>query len=98
MILKAREFIIGFLLSISFHILGLSLFKIDLTTGFFIYLVLTLTGVFIPWIFFEYCKKVKHINPLEKVIFRCIICAHSYLIAKDETLTKCPMCGSLSDV
>ena len=74
------------------------MFEVDLSTAFFIYLALALTGLLVSWIYFEYRRKAKRFNPLEKMIFRCKICAHSYMIAKDETLSKCPRCGSIADV
>ena len=74
------------------------MFAVDLSTAFFIYLALSLTGLLISWIIFEYRKKAGRFNPLEKMVFRCKICAHSYMIEKGETISKCPQCGSLSDI
>lgn len=72
--------------------------EVNLSTAFFIYLGLALTGLLGSWIYFEYSRKTWRFNPLEKIIFRCKICAHSYMIESGETLTKCTQCGSLNDV
>lgn len=72
--------------------------EVRLSTAFFIYLAITLFGLLFSWIYFEYRRKAWHFNSLEKLIFRCKICAHSYMIEQGITMTKCPQCGSLHDV
>jgi len=75
------------------------MFKVSLSTFFFIYLSLSLSGIFISWVYFEFKKKTWRFNPLEKSIFRCKICAHSYIIEKGgSALSKCPQCGSFNDI
>jgi uncharacterized membrane protein YoaT (DUF817 family) len=72
--------------------------EVDISTAFFVYLAFSLGGLLVSWIYFEYRRKAWHFNPLEKMIFRCKICAHSYMIEKSESISKCPQCGTLSDV
>lgn len=74
------------------------MFKVSLSAFFFIYLTLSLVGIFVSWVCFELRKKTWRFNPLEKSIFRCKICAHSYIIEMGVALSKCPQCGSYNDV
>ncbi|MBI1883416.1 MAG: hypothetical protein HYS08_04325 [Chlamydiae bacterium] len=75
----------------------MAMFEVDLSTAFLIYLILSLSGLFFAWIYYEYRKKARNFSPIEKVIYRCKICAHSYIVERDETLSKCPQCGSFND-
>ena len=72
--------------------------SVDVTTAFFIYLGISLSGVLVSWVLFEYRKKIWRFNPLEKIIFRCKICTHSYMIEKGIPYSRCPQCKCMNDI
>lgn len=74
------------------------MFSVEISTAFLIYLTLSLSGIFLSWVYFELRRKTWRFNPLEKIVFRCTICAHSYMVERGSAISKCPRCKSFNDV
>lgn len=71
--------------------------KVDLSLLFFIYLILSLGGIILLWGWFEIKHPPGSLKPYSKTIYRCTICTFRYIDNLDQSITKCPQCGSLNN-
>ena len=75
------------------------MFKADMQTILFIYLIIVLLPVLGIFLYFEIVKKARKDKKVgEKHVFKCKICAFSYIIGKNDELSRCPRCGSWDEV
>jgi len=68
--------------------------KINISTALFLYIFLTAIVILIVWSFFSFGTKLKTFSSEEKHIWRCSICALTYVDSKREVVSKCPRCNS----
>ncbi len=71
--------------------------KLDISQAVFLYLLFSVVGVFILWIFFEGRTKLPGINEEKFYIWQCGICTHAYVDSVNSDISKCPLCGSLNE-
>jgi len=69
--------------------------KLEISVILFLYLFSSVIIVLVLWIF-NYRQKTADFRKDEDYIWRCAICAHTYIDSKDETISRCPLCGSLN--
>ncbi len=70
------------------------MFRIDISTAIFLYLMSSLLVIFILWIFFE--KKVvlpKFVRE-EADVWECTICTYTYIDSTHHEISQCPQCKS----
>ena len=74
------------------------MFKVDLATAFFIYLVFTLIIVIVSSLILRY-KRGKSEKPasLKKRVYRCPICTYVYMGDVDYDISQCPRCKSFNE-
>ncbi len=68
--------------------------NIDITTFFFIMILVPIMIIFFSWLYVEYKHKTLKTKPESQVISRCEICQFPFMHDKDEEIVKCPRCGS----
>jgi len=70
--------------------------KLDISQAVFLYLLFSVIGIFILWIFFE--ERLKFVNFKEEDIYiwQCDICAYTYVDSLNRNISKCPRCDSLN--
>ena len=70
------------------------MFRIDVSTAIFLYLMSSLLVIFVLWIFFE--KKVvlpKFVRE-EADVWECAICTYTYVDSTHHEISQCPQCKS----
>ena len=70
------------------------MFRMDISTAVFLYVMSSLGVIFFLWIFFE--KKVvlpKFVRE-EADVWECAICAHTYVDSTHQEISQCPQCRS----
>ncbi len=70
--------------------------KLDISVAVFFYLLFSFVLMLLLWLFQGYRKRGVKFRADHEYIWRCEICAHTYLHSKDERVSKCPQCGSLN--
>ena len=70
--------------------------RVSLTVLIFIYLALFLTAVLTLWIGFEWSRQRRERRAVRNRI-RCALCAFEFEDASEESLPRCPRCGSLNE-
>ena len=70
--------------------------KLDLLTAISLYLSVTVIGILVIWLFTEHRHIFKGINPEEKFVWHCSICAYFYVDSTSEEISTCPRCKSLN--
>lgn len=68
--------------------------KIDISTALFIYLTFNVIGVLLLWAFYDIKVKKPALWKDDDFVWRCAICAKTYVDSKSERMSKCPQCGS----
>lgn len=70
---------------------------LDISQAVFLYLLFSVIGVLILWVFFE--ERFKYIYFREEDIFvwQCEICAHTYVDSMHRDLSRCPVCQSYNE-
>jgi len=70
------------------------MFRLDISTAVFLYVMSSLVVLFFLWIFFE--KKVvrsKFVRP-EADVWECSICSYTYVDSQHQEISQCPQCKS----
>ncbi|MFH1394822.1 MAG: hypothetical protein ABIH09_01535 [Candidatus Omnitrophota bacterium] len=70
--------------------------KVDIATALFLYLFITAIGLLILWSFFSFGTKLKTFSFDEQHIWRCSICALTYIDSRNELVSRCPRCKSFN--
>jgi len=70
------------------------MFRLDISSAVFIYVMSSLLAIFVLWIFFE--KKAVHPKFVreEADVWECSICAHTYVDSTNHEISQCPQCKS----
>lgn len=68
--------------------------KLDLATLIFFYILFSVIGILVIWVFFGY-KGIKR-PPAKEMdyIWKCSVCLNDYIDSKHEDISICPLCGS----
>ena len=70
------------------------MFKIDVTTVVFLYIMSSLLVVFVFWIFLERKAALPKFIREEADVWECTICTHTYVDSQHHEISQCPQCKS----
>ncbi|NQU74266.1 MAG: hypothetical protein HQ547_06140 [Candidatus Omnitrophica bacterium] len=68
--------------------------KIELSLAISLYLIFSVIGILLLWVFFERKRGFGGINPEEKFIWQCHICTFFYIDSQSDEISICPRCGT----
>lgn len=68
--------------------------RLDISEAVFLYLLFSVIGIFILWIFFEERLKFIYFREEEVYVWQCDICTYTYVDSLNKEISKCPRCGS----
>jgi len=68
--------------------------KLDITSFIFVYTFFSVILVFIIWIIFGYRAMKKVAPKYTEYLWKCSVCAHTYVDSKHIDMSACPLCGS----
>ena len=68
--------------------------KIEISLAVSLYLIFSVIGLLIIWIFLDRKKGLRKINPEEKFVWQCPICTYFYIDSQNDNFSVCPRCGS----
>ncbi len=71
--------------------------NLDISQAVFLYLLFSVIGVFILWIFFEEKANLPDFSEDEIYVWQCGICTHTYVDSINSEISKCPLCNSLNE-
>ncbi|MBU4375855.1 MAG: hypothetical protein KKD29_00060 [Candidatus Omnitrophica bacterium] len=71
--------------------------KLDISQAVFLYLLFSVIGVFLLWIFFEEKTKLPSFGEEKFYVWQCSICTHTYVDSINSNISKCPLCQSLNE-
>jgi hypothetical protein len=64
---------------------------------FLLPLVFALVALFACWVYYAARRNARHIRTSQTRIYRCSVCQHVYVDARDVPLARCPRCGCLNE-
>ena len=70
------------------------MFKLDVSTAVFLYVMSSLLVVFMLWIFFEKKTALPKFVREEADVWECAICAYTYVDSTHHEISQCPQCKS----
>lgn len=70
--------------------------KLDISQAVFLYLLFSVIGLLILWIFFEEKLKFIYFRGEDTYIWQCDICTYTYVDSLNRDISKCPMCNSFN--
>lgn len=71
--------------------------KLDISQAVFLYLLFSVIGVFLLWIFFEERTGLPSFGEEKFYVWQCGICTHTYVDSINNSISKCPLCGSFNE-
>lgn len=60
-------------------------------------LLFNILVIAVCWIYYLFRDGTHRSSPVRNRIYRCQVCAHVYLDARDVPLARCPRCGCLNE-
>jgi Zn finger protein HypA/HybF involved in hydrogenase expression len=72
------------------------MFKLDVATVVFLYIMSSLLVVFVLWIFFERTAIFPKFVREEADVWECSICCYTYVDSTHHEISQCPQCGSFN--
>ena len=70
------------------------MFRVDISTAVFLYILSSLAVIFILWIFFEKKQVLPKFVREEADVWECSICSHTYVDSTHHEIPQCPQCRS----
>ncbi len=70
------------------------MFKLDISTAVFLYIMSALSVTFILWIFVEKKSALPQYVREDANVWECSICAHTYVDSTHHEISQCPQCKS----
>ena len=70
------------------------MFRMNVSTAVFFYVMSPLLVLFFLWIFFEKKSILPKFIREEADVWECAICAHTYVDSTHQEISQCPQCGS----
>ena len=68
--------------------------KLDITTLLFFYILFSVIIILVIWMVFGY-RELKKVAPkYTEYVWKCTVCAHTYVDSKHVDISACPLCGS----
>jgi uncharacterized protein with PIN domain len=69
---------------------------LDISEAIFLYLLFSVIGILILWIFFEERLKFIYFREEDVYIWQCDICAYTYIDSINKEISRCPICNSFN--
>lgn len=60
-------------------------------------LTFNLLAILLWWIFYTVRAAARYTSPVPARIYRCAVCTHVYVDARDVPLARCSRCGCLNE-
>ena len=70
------------------------MFKLDVSTAVFLYVMTALLAIFFLWILFEKRTALPKYVREDANVWDCAICAHIYVDSTHHDISQCPQCKS----
>ncbi|MGH7198569.1 MAG: hypothetical protein ACREH5_07520 [Candidatus Omnitrophota bacterium] len=70
------------------------MFRVDVSTAVFLYLMSSLFAIFLLWILFEGKAILPKFVREEADVWECSICAYTYVDSTHREISQCPQCKS----
>jgi len=70
------------------------MFRMDISTAVFLYLMSSLLVIFLLWIFFERKSILPKFVREEADVWECAICTYTYVDSTHSEISQCPQCKS----
>ncbi len=70
------------------------MFRMDVTTAVFLYVMSALVLIFVLWILFEKRTALPKFVREEADVWECSICAYTYVDSTHHEISQCPQCKS----
>ena len=70
------------------------MFKVDVSTAAFLYVMSSLLVIFFLWIFFEKKSILPKFTREEADVWECSICTYTYVDSTHHEISQCPQCKS----
>lgn len=70
------------------------MFRMDISTAVFLYVMGSLALTFFLWIFFEKKAVLPKFVREDANVWECSICAHTYVDSTNHEISQCPQCKS----
>lgn len=70
------------------------MFRVDVATAVFLYLMSSLLVIFFIWIFFERKAVLPKFVREKADVWECSICAYTYVDSRHHGISQCPQCKS----
>ena len=70
------------------------MFRVDISTAVFLYLMSSLMAVLFLWIFFEKKAVLPKFVREEADVWECSICTYTYIDSTHHEISQCPQCKS----
>ena len=70
------------------------MFRLDISTMVFLYVMTSLLVIFLSWILFERRVVLPKFVREEADVWECSICAYTYVDSTHHEISQCPQCKS----
>lgn len=70
------------------------MFRMDVTTAVFLYVMSSLLVIFVLWIFFEKKAVLPQFIREKADVWECAICTYTYVDSTHHGISQCPQCKS----
>ena len=70
------------------------MFRLDVSTAVFLYVMSSLLVIFFLWVFFERTASLPKFVREEADVWECVICSYTYVDSRHQGISQCPQCKS----
>ena len=70
------------------------MFRVDISTAIFLYVMSSLIAIFMLWVLFEKKAALPKFVREEADVWECKICAYTYVDSTHQGISQCPQCKS----
>lgn len=71
--------------------------RVDFSIAVAIYVIFWIALLLVLWAILEKKPALKDYSEQKRNIWQCIICAGTYIDSKNDSISKCPICGSFNE-
>ena len=72
--------------------------QVSMSSAFMVYLLIPFFAILLLWVLSEYKTRTKSTHVEMDRSMQCSVCLSTYLYQQNESISKCPVCGSYNDV
>ena len=70
------------------------MFRMDVSTAVFLYVMSSLLVIFLFWLIFERTTSLPKFVREEADVWECSICSYTYVDSRHQGISQCPQCKS----